>query len=80
MCKDTQAFKPEKDKEYRAVLDMVPGDPGIGPVTGADRPGTRPGAEGKEREDAFSGTKIFGQVKTHPEKYTTHEYGSRSGE
>ncbi len=28
MCKDTQAFEPEKDEEYRAMLDMVPGDSG----------------------------------------------------
>src|SRR5208337_3537020 len=49
---DAFTGEPEKDNEHGTVLDMIPGDPGVGPVAGTYGTGDCPGAEGEEGEDS----------------------------
>ena len=69
-CDDTGAFKKEKEKEYRTVLDVIPGNAGISLVAGADGTGDLLPAKRKEGEDSFSRAEILCQVEAHTKKET----------
>ncbi len=50
------------------MLDVIPGNAGIGLVAGADGTGDLLPAKRKEREDSFSRAEVLCQVEAHPKK------------
>ena len=61
------------------MLDMEPGNAGIGLVAGTDGTGDFFLAEREKREDPFSGAEIFGQVKPLAKGKAGHKEESISG-